>query len=140
MNKTEDTQLLEKLYPGKLCEVNSIETINQTADAFSEMRHEYDVFIENNSSLIFAKSEAVLWSDDDKKSVVLAYKTLGAFEVWISAVDQAFKRSRKGDEAHNLRMAISNTHIEVFDTSSEFQGSIFLAGDEDLENVIFPNK
>jgi hypothetical protein len=142
VSKVEETKLFEELYPGKLSLVESINNFNQVADAYSDFKQEYDAFIDNNSSLIYANSDAVLWSDDEKISVVLSYKTLGAFEVWISALDSALKRSGENADdisLHNLTMAIIKTHTEIFSTMSKFQGTIFLAGDESLKKTIFPN-
>jgi hypothetical protein len=120
---------LEELYPGKRAEIESFTTEDQVRAEFAKLQTAYDVYTNKYSAIINARTDAMNWSDDEKKLALIVDKTLDAFSGWAISLSGLISKNH----LYDLEEVIADMGIEISDVIIELRGTVLVdANDKDL--------
>jgi ribosomal protein L7/L12 len=131
---------MEEIFPGKLTEINLIVTVDQAGKEFVKLRQTLDSYLNDHQQIIFARAEALFWSDSEKSLALVIDKTLVAFHSWAHALQSVFGTHGwdSGNlDVYNIEMPLIDLDIEISKTLQELRGTILVdANDENLKQLM----
>ena len=122
-----EPKTLEEMYPGKVLEILSFTDFEQYKTDFAFLRTEFRNYVDEQSSIIFAYSEAVMWGDDEKAIAKQIENVLSAYREWHDTLSKHY--DAQSNTSSSLRLLMSNLGLEISETCLELANTLFSAED-----------